>query len=223
MSVFLEGKVRLGETTGLWGQKQMIIRAICAGVAVGALASSMPPAHGRNLAHAVVKQAAPPAAKSVARVRLGLLLPKSQRFGPQIVYRGGFTPIEDMVRPRFIGGMVDLYPADHSGVRLSLGTRYFARPNFWIAAEQATAGILYDPHMTRGGRALPRGFRRYTPAMTLGYDRELSPGLVIGLEGGALSDRAILPIRPARWSAAGVRDGGSGLNPVATMSARLAF
>jgi|GEM_PF-1481961 len=201
----------------------MVIRAICAGFAIGALACALQPAHGRDLARVIAKSAAKPVPTSVAHVRLGLLTPKSPRLGPQIVSRGGFTAIEDMVRPRFVGGMVDLYPSDHSGMRLSVGTRYFARPNFWIAAEQATAGILYDPHMTRGGLALPRGFRRYTPAMTLGYDREVSRGFVLGLEGGALTDRAILPVRPARWSAAGVNDGRSGLNPIATMSARLAF
>ena len=202
----------------------MVIRAICAGFVLGALACTLQPAHARAGARLPAPQpASKPAPIPVAQARVGLLTPKSQRLGPQIVYRGGYVPLDDMVRPRFVGGMIDLYPAERSGLRLSVGTRYFARPNFWIAAEQATAGILYDPHMTRGGRALPRGFRRYTPTMTLGYDRELSPGLVVGLEGGALTDRAIAPMRPSRWTALGVRDGGSGFNPVATMSARFAF
>lgn len=197
----------------------MVIRAICAGFVIGALACTFRPAQARN-----TRQAAQgPAPKIVARVRVGLLPARSPRLGPQIVYRGGYTPLDEMVRPRFIGGMIDLYPTERSGIRLSVGTRYFARPNFWIAAEQATGGILYDPHMTRGGRSLSRGFRRSTPAMTLGYDREVSNGLVLGIEGGALSDRAIMPTRPGRWSATGVRDGGFGLNPVATMSARFAF
>jgi len=197
----------------------MVVRAICAGFVIGALACALQPAQARNTGPTALKTAP----KSVARVRVGLLLPKSPRLGPQIVYRGGYTPLDEMVRPRFIGGMIDLYPSERSGIRLSVGTRYFARPNFWIAAEQATGGVLYDPHMTRGGRSLSRGFRRSTPAMTLGYDREVSNGLVLGLEGGALSDRAIMPTRPGRWSATGVRDGGFGLNPVATMSARFAF
>jgi hypothetical protein len=197
----------------------MVVRAMCAGFVIGTLACTLQPAQARNTRPTALQ----PAPKSVARVRVGLMLPKSPRLGPQIVYRGGYTPLDEMVRPRFVGGMIDLYPTERSGIRLSIGTRYFARPNFWIAAEQATGGILYDPHMTRGGRSLSRGFRRSTPAMTLGYDRELSPGLVLGLEGGALSDRAIMPTRPNRWSATGVRDGGFGLNPVATMSARFAF
>jgi hypothetical protein len=197
----------------------MVIRAICAGFAIGALACAIQPVEARTGRSATLK----PASMGTARVRVALVLPKSPRLGPQIVYRGADAPLEDMVRPRFVGGMIDLYPTERSGIRLSLGTRYFARPNFWIAAEQATGGMLYDPHMTRGGRGLARGFRRSTPVMTLGYDREVSRGLVLGVEGGALADRAVLPVRPYRWSAAGVRDGGSGLNPVATMSARFAF
>ena len=193
----------------------MVIRAICAGFALGALACTLQPAHGRNGVR-------PPTPKPAPRIRVSLLPPKSPRLTSDIVYRG-YAPMEDMVRSRFLGGMVDLHPTARSGVRLSVGTRYFARPNFWIAAERATAGILYDPHMTRGGRNLPRGFRRYTPALTLGYDREVSRGLVVGLEGGALANGALPPVRPYRWSAAGVNDGGSGFNPVATMSARFAF
>ena len=163
----------------------MVVRAICAGFVIGALACTVQPAHARNTQPAALK----PAPKIVARVRLGLLPPRSPRLAPQIVYRGGNTPLDEMLRPRFIGGMIDLYPTERSGIRLSVGTRYFAQSNFWIAAERATAGLLYDPHMTRGGRGLSRGFRRSTPAMTLGYDREVSTGFVLGLEGGALSDR----------------------------------
>jgi hypothetical protein len=208
-----------GNRAAFRGDESMVIRAICAGFVIGALACAFQPAQARNTQPAALK----PAPKNVTRVRIGVLPTRSPRLGPQISYRGGYTPLDDMVRPRFIGGMIDLYPTERSGIRLSIGTRYFARPNFWIAAEQATGGILYDPHMTRGGRSLSRGFRRSTPAMTLGYDREVSKGFVLGLEGGALSDRAIMPTRPSRWSAAGVRDGGFGLNPVATMSARFAF
>lgn len=201
----------------------MVIRAICAGFVIGALACTFQPAHARNIQLAAVKLEP----KRVTRVKVGVRVEdpafRSPRLGPQIVYHGGYTPLDEMLRPRFIGGMIDLYPTERSGIRLSVGTRYFARPNFWIAAEQATGGLLYDPHMTRGGRSASRGFRGSTPAMTLGYDRAVSKGFVLSLEGGALSDRAIMPTRPGRWSASGVRDGGFGLNPVATASARLAF
>ena len=160
----------------------------------------------------------------VAAVRVGLLKPKSPLFGPQLVYRGGYTPLNDMVRPRFVGGMVDIYPSSSSGFRLSTGTRYFSRANFWVAAEQTTRGLLYDPHWSRGGRGLARGFRRYTPAVTLGYDLQPLRGLVVGLEGGALNGRAIQPVGPGRGVFREQRLAGrSGLNEVATLSARLAF
>ncbi len=186
-----------------------------AGVLLGALACALLPQAAQAKHHAP--------RKPVAAVRVGLLTPKSPLIGPQLVWRGGYTPLQDMVRPRFVGGMVDVYPSSETGFRFSVGTRYFARTNFWIAAEQATRGILYDPHMTRGGRGLIRGYRRYTPAMTLGYDREMAPGLVLGVEGGALAGPAMLRVRPGRDRLSGGRDGDSGINPIATFSARLAF
>lgn len=163
----------------------------------------------------------------VAAVRVGLLKPKSPLIGPQLVYRGGYTPINDMVRPRFVGGMIDIYPSSGSGFRFSAGTRYFARTNYWVAAEQTTRGLLYDPHWQRGGRGLARGFRRYTPAVTMGYDLQPAPGLVIGLEGGALTGRAIMPVGPGRGVSRdrrlGMDTSPSGLNAVATFSTRLSF
>ncbi len=191
-----------------------MIKSMGAGVLIGALACALLPQP------AAAKQAP---RKPVVLVRVGLVKPKSPLIGPQIVYRGGYTPLQDMVRPRFVGGMVDVYPSASAGFRFSVGTRYFARPNFWIAAEQATRGLLYDPHMTRGGRGLIRGFRRYTPALTFGYDREMVPGLVVGLEGGAINGPAVLRVRPGRDRMSGGRDGGSGLNPIANLSARFAF
>ena len=79
----------------------MVIRAICAGFVIGALACTFQPAHARNTQSVAQK----PAPKMVARVRVGLLPTRSPRLGPQIVYRGGYTPLDEMVRPRFIGGM----------------------------------------------------------------------------------------------------------------------
>ncbi|MES2097391.1 MAG: hypothetical protein V4459_11600 [Pseudomonadota bacterium] len=138
--------------------------------------------------------------------------------------RGGFTPITDMVRPRFAGGMIDIYPRAQSGFRFSVGTRYFSRPNVWRDAEQATNGLLYDPHMTRGGVGLVRAYRRYTPALTAGYDVALFNGVVVGLEGGMLTGRAINPgPRGARFSSDERTMAKSGMNPVATFSVRYAF
>lgn len=165
------------------------------------------------------------ATKAIAAFRLGLINSRSQRMGPQLVRRGGYTAIRDMVRPRFVGGMVDIYPTERSGFRFSVGTRYFYRTNNWQAAEQATNGLLYDPHMTRGGIGLVRPFRTYIPAMTAGYDVELARGLVFGLEGGAIMGRAI-----SRGPRGTRLSGGddektqrAGLNPVASAAVRYAF
>lgn len=166
-----------------------------------------------------------PKAKSVSvpASRIGLIDGKVPLIGARMVYRGGYSPIRTMVRPRFVGGMVDIYPSTTHGFRFSVGTRYYARPNFWIAAEQATGGVLYDPHMTRGGRGLVRNFRRYTPTAMVGYDISPANGLVLGIESGALAGRAIPTVRTPRMGFARSDGGNSGLNEVVTMSARLAF
>ena len=144
--------------------------------------------------------------------------------GPKLVRRGGYTAITDMVRPRFVGGMIDIYPSGRSGFRMSVGNRYFSRANFWNTAEQATRGILYDPHMTRGGGGLQGSFRRRTPAMTAGYDVELASRLVVGIEGGALKGRAINPGPRGGLFRYGDRKAGeAGLNPIAALSLRYAF
>jgi len=159
----------------------------------------------------------------VAEARFGMMTSRSPRIGPQLVRRGGYTAVNDMVRPRFTGGMVDIYPTTKVGLRFSVGTRYFARANFWLAAEQATRGILFDPHMTRGGRGLIRNFRRYTPVATVGYDISPANGLVIGIEGGALSGRAIPTVRTPRMGFGAANRDRPGLNKVVNLSARIAF
>ena len=190
-------------------------KAVRAGVLLGALVCIG--TSGEALAKAK------PKAVPVAAMRVGLVGARTPLVGMRLVYRGGYTPMNDMVRPRFMRGMVDIYPSTNFGFRFSVGTRYFARRNFWIDAEQTTRGILYDPHMTRGGRGLMRGYRRYTPAMTMGYDISPAPGLVVGLEGGAIAGRAISPMRPGRLGMARSTDDRSGMNKVATLSLRLAF
>lgn len=164
-----------------------------------------------------------PKAKPISAARVGLINARLPLVGARLVYRGGYTPLNTMMRQRFVGGMIDIYPSTNFGFRMSVGTRYFARKNFWIAAEEATRGILYDPHMTRGGRGLMRGYRRYTPAATLGYDISPTKGLVVGLEGGMLTGRAISPMRPGRLGMTRTTDDRDGGNEIVTLSARLAF
>ncbi|MDB5679838.1 hypothetical protein [Sphingomonas bacterium] len=145
--------------------------------------------------------------------------------GPQLVRRGGYTAITDMVRPRFVGGMIDIYPSTKTGFRFSIGDRYFAKTNFWRDAEQATNGLLFDPRMVRFGIGLQqRVYRRRTPAAVVGYDTELAPGLVAGIEGGTLVGRAITRGPRVRMSGADDRAvNRAGLNPVATFAVRFAF
>ncbi|HEX4692989.1 hypothetical protein [Sphingomonas sp.] len=192
-----------------------MIKAIHAGLALMAASCLLCP----GLASA--RQGQP---RSVAAARIGLITSRSPRMEPQLVRRGGYTAIAAMVRPRFVPGMLDIYPSATSGFRLSIGNRYFNKVNYTAAAEQASHGLLYDPHMVRGGIGLMRAFRRYTPALTIGYDVAMAPRLVVGLEGGALSGRAINQGPRGRAFRNDDRLAShAGLNPIATFAIRYAF
>ena len=189
-------------------------RAITAAVAITALACMLSPA--TSSARELTK-------RPVAEARFGLVNAKAPRMGPKLVRRGGYTALTDMVRPRFFGGMTDIYPVAAIGARLSVGSRYFARPNYWTTAEQATRGLLFDPHWRSSG-GMPSGLRRRTWAMTAGYDTEILPGLVAGIEGGALKGRAINPgPRGRAFRADDRKTNRAGLNPIATLAVRFAF
>ncbi|QDZ06494.1 hypothetical protein FPZ24_02565 [Sphingomonas panacisoli] len=161
--------------------------------------------------------------RPVAAARFGLITSRVPRMGPAIVRRGGYTALADMVRPRFFKGMTDIYPVASFGLHISIGSRYFARPNFWNDVEQASRGMIVNPQW-RGGGGVSTGFRRRTWALTTGYDAEVLPRLVIGLEGGALKGRAINP--GPRGQIYRLRDREAnrvGLNPIATLAVRYAF
>ena len=189
-------------------------KAIHALAAIGGMACVLWPA--ASAARQTVK-------RPVAEARFGIVHAKAPRIGPIVVRRGGYTALTDMVRPRFFGGMTDIYPSAKIGLRLSVGSRYFGRPNYWTTAEQASRGLLYDTHWRTSG-GMPSGFRRRTWAMTAGYDAEVLPGMVVGLEGGALKGRAINP--GPRGQSFRVDDRSAdraGLNPIATVAVRFAF
>lgn len=215
------------EVRGLWGIGSAalrgdigdMIKAVRAGVLLGAILCIGVGGQALAKGEFVLK----PKAKPISTIRFGALNAKVPLVGARLVYRGGVTPMNAMMRPRFVGGMIDIYPSSDLGFRMSVGTRYFARKNFWIAAEEATRGLLYDPHMTRGGRGLMRGYRRYTPAATVGYDISPTKGLVVGVEGGMLTGRAISPMRAGRMGIARTTDDRNGTNRIVTLSARLAF
>ncbi|MEO5939099.1 MAG: hypothetical protein ABIQ43_08830 [Sphingomonas sp.] len=190
-------------------------RAIHAAIAITGVTCALWPA-ASSARHSVKRP--------VAEARFGLVNAKAPRMGPRIVRRGGYTALTDMIRPRFFGGMTDIYPSAAIGLRLSVGSRYFARPNYWTTAEQATRGLLYDTRWRTSSGGMPSGFRRRTWAMTAGYDAEVLSGLVVGIEGGALKGRAI-GLGP-RGQAFRVNDRNAnraGLNPIATLAVRYAF
>lgn len=191
-----------------------MIRAIGAGLAIVAAGSAL-------LSPAASARHAPK--RPVAEARFGLVNARAPRFGPKIVRRGGYTALTGMVRPRYFKGMTDIYPVAGLGLHVSIGSRYFARPNYWNTVEEVSRGIIVNPQW-RGGGGVPTGFRRRTWAMTAGYDAEVLPNLVIGLEGGALRGRAINP--GPRGQVYRLRDRAmnrAGLNPIATLAIRYAF
>lgn len=161
--------------------------------------------------------------RPVAEARFGLVNARAPRLGPKVVRRGGYTAITNMVRPRFFKGMTDLYPLSGVGLHLSVGSRYFARPQYWNTVEDATHGLILNPQW-RGGGGVANGFRRRTWAMTAGYDAEILPQLVVGIEGGALKGRAISPGPRGQVYRLGDRGMNRvGVNPIATLAVRYAF
>ena len=161
---------------------------------------------------------------NIAAARFGAVTSRTPRLGPKLVQRGGYVAVKDMVRPRFVGGMIDIYPSTKTGFRVSVGDRYFAKVNFWRDAEQATHGLLLDSAARGGIGGQQRIYRRRTPAAVVGYDTELAPNLVAGIEGGALFGRAINRGPRIRMSSGGDRAvNRAGLNPIATFAVRYAF
>lgn len=126
------------------------------------------------------------------------------------------------IRQRLRSSMVEFYPSGE-GLHVGAGIRVFERQNFFAGAERVTHGILYNP---RGlGDEAPRaGFRGYTPAVTAGYSRTVTPDVTIGLEGGAMLTRAVASMpRSFRYATTGGVGERGGLNPVANMIATFAF
>jgi hypothetical protein len=189
-------------------------KAIHAGIALIAAACVLYPA---------AASARHPQKRTVAEARFGLISSRAPRMGPRLVRRGGYTALTDMVHPRPFRGMTDVYPFAGAGFHVSAGSRYFQRANFWSAAEQATRGLLFNPR-SRGGGGVATGYRGRTWALTAGYDVELLPRLVVGIEGGALKGRAINPGPRGRMFRADDRKANrAGLNPLATFAIRFAF
>ena len=90
---------------------------------------------------------------------------------------------------RFASSMMDLYPVTGQGFHLSGGLRFYRRTNFVRDAEKLTQGLLYNPRMPGGGIGMKGGFKRFTPALTFGYNQVVHHNLILGIEAGTLLGR----------------------------------
>ena len=139
-----------------------------------------------------------------------------------------FNRLKGAIRHRFASTMIDLYPSAATGFHASFGTRFFKRATIRRDQEEATRGLLYTPRMPRGGLGGVRGFRRSTPAATVGYTELLRPNLMVGVEGGALLGRVVQPL-PSGRRLAGLPGGGRDrdramlANPVLNLTLAYAF
>lgn len=138
-----------------------------------------------------------------------------------------FGTVKGAIRHRFASAMIDLYPARGAGFHVSVGTRFYTRRNFARDAMESTGGLLYSPRLPRGGIAIGRGFRRYTPAATMGYTVLADRPLLIGVEAGALFGRVVSPMpRGARLSGTSGERGDphrQQLNPLLNLTVAYAF
>ena len=118
-------------------------------------------------------------------------------------------PADDRLRERLSGAMFDFYPdASGGGFHLSAGLHYYVRRNPNQDAFNATHGLLFLP---RGrGAGYRSGFRRYTPAATLGYTQPVGNGFAVGVESGAMLGPALNSLPFAAHERAGV-------NPVTSL------
>ena len=106
---------------------------------------------------------------------------------------------------RLAGSMVDFYPVDGHGFRLSAGTKLFTGRDA-VAERRVTRGLLTTMRLPSGSPRLGR--RRPTPALTMGYTGELARDTSIGVEMGAVRGRGFATVDEMaqhRSSGGGVR------------------
>ena len=153
---------------------------------------------------------------------------------PDLHLRIEFTPrpVADLLldpdsnlRQRFASSMMDFYPLASRGFHFSGGLRFYNRTNFARDAERVTHGLLYVPRGPNTGMGV-RGFKRFTPAATLGYTQILGSGLMLGIEGGTLLGRVNpgMPraFRELRADSIG-HDRASSVNPIANLTMGFRF
>lgn len=138
-----------------------------------------------------------------------------------------FNPSGTALHHRFASAMMDYYPVEGSGFHASFGARFYKKQYIQRDQQISTNGLLYVPRLPRGGGGGVRGFRRATPAATVGYTEMLRSNFVIGVEAGAMLGRAI-DSRPDGRGLNGLRgverrDSAMRTNPVVNVTFAYAF
>lgn len=126
----------------------------------------------------------------------------------------------DRVHQRLAGSMIDFYPMDGQGFRLSAGSRFYdvrgASSGSQIAGPDASARALLAVPRTAGAPGGKAGLKRSTPALTMGYAGTLGAATDVGLEVGAMKGRAYATTADIARSGAH-EDGGGKVNPVVSV------
>ena len=120
------------------------------------------------------------------------------------------------LRHRFASSMMEFYPIANSGFHFSSGMHMFNTTNFLREADKLTNNLLWSPSL-RGSGGVRTGFKRQTPAMTVGYTRTVAQKLAVGLEAGTLMGRVNSSMRSSLGR--GFSDGADDhkMNPVASL------
>lgn len=123
----------------------------------------------------------------------------------------------DRIHQRLAGSMIDFYPVDGKGFRVSAGSRFYdvrgASSGSAIAGPDASARALLAVPRTATAPTAKAGLKRSTPALTMGYAGTLGASTNVGLELGAMKGRAY-----AGTADQGAHDGDGGkVNPVVSL------
>jgi hypothetical protein len=123
----------------------------------------------------------------------------------------------DRVHQRLAGSMIDFYPIDGKGFRISAGSRFYdvraASSGGATTGPDASARALLAVPRTATAPAAKAGLKGSTPALTMGYAGTLGPSTNVGLELGAMKGRAY-----AGTADQGAHDSDGGkVNPVVSL------
>lgn len=131
-----------------------------------------------------------------------------------------FSDPNGAMQHRFASSMIDYYPLQGTGLRLSAGVRFYQTNHFLRDAERSTEGLLYSPRLLGSGMLARTGFAKKTPAMTVGYTATVKKAM-FGVEVGGLIGNANANL-PRALEAFSNR-GRGGVNPIANVVFGLRF